>query len=103
MDILGLAQTWLLDHWQQEVTTIQNAPVAFLVLMVLCAFGWRLVFAHRFRSHDIRADAQQALIGRLESDVAEYKDRLNGASPDEVRAKIEALEAKVAQLDKPKA
>jgi hypothetical protein len=81
-----------MDHFIKyilgEIRVICGAPLAFLIaLSVLVGGAWSAInwrFAEIIESKD--------------GIIALYKERLNGASPDQAKAKIEALEAQVSAL-----
>lgn len=89
----------LADYVLGEFAVIGEAPVAFFV-SVLLAGGliWRTVEWH-FKTRLENSASTQAL---LERQLADYRDKLDGATPQEARAKIEALETRVNVLEGPR-
>ena len=77
--------------WQQFTLVVQ-IPVPFLTTIL--ASGWLiwLVVKHTFDTRLANADSTKQL---LERQLQEYRDKLSGASPDEARARMDALEARL--------
>jgi hypothetical protein len=79
----------LLDQWQ----VIADAPAIFaMAVLVVAALIWiamRWAYGARIQHKDAQIALQQAQID-------DYRRKLDGASPDEARARIAALE-KIAQ------
>jgi hypothetical protein len=71
-----------------EIRVIRGAPLVFMIaLSVLLVGAWSTI-DWRFAK----------IIEGKDGIIALYKERLNGASPDQAKAKIEALEAQVSAL-----
>jgi len=71
-----------------EMRVIRGAPIAFsTALLVLLSVAWTAV-NWRF----------SGIIENKDGIIALYRERLNGASPDQAKAKIEELEAQVSSL-----
>ena len=71
-----------------EMRVIANAPAAFLAaLLVLSGAMWWAI-SWRY----------SGVIENKDGIIALYKERLNGASPDQAKAKIEGLETQVSML-----
>jgi hypothetical protein len=87
-------QNWL-DALKQEIAAVAAAPVTFvIVLMVVIAAVWGgLHWTYR----TVLANKDQR-IAVLERRVAEYRDKLSGATADEARRRIDALEAEIETL-----
>jgi hypothetical protein len=81
----------LLDQWQ----VIAGAPAIFImaILLVAVAIWIALRWAYGTRLHN-----KDALIDLQVAQLNDYKDKLSGASPDQAKARIEALETQVQQL-----
>lgn len=77
--------------WEQFVT-VGNAPVPFIAAVLFS--GWLIWLAVRreYATRLANADSTQAL---LERQLQDYKDKLSGATPDEARARLDALEARI--------
>lgn len=80
--------------WKQ-IVMVWNAPVPFLASWLLgCWIIWKFLtgrFADRLGSKD-------SLIALRDAQLQDYKDKLSGATPDEARAQIKALEHQVAAM-----
>jgi hypothetical protein len=87
----NLMQT-LRDNW----AVIAQAPWAFLVVTVLLAGTiWLVVKA-------LKAEQVGSLEARLklrDDEIADYKRKLDGASPQQAHDRIEALERRIGQLE----
>ena len=71
-----------------EVSLIKQAPVIFITaLLVLTVIAWRAL-AWRYKG----------IIDAKDGIIALYKERLNGATPDQAKAKIDELEQRVKRL-----
>lgn len=78
-----------------EGKVIQQAPVIFCTALILSG---GLIFAY-FRQHF--AGRLGDLEGRLklrDDQIADYKSKLNGASPDEARSRLDRLEARLQEI-----
>ncbi len=76
----------------QEWPVITGAPIiACSALVAITLFVWAIV-QWSFKARMDSRDAEIALIQRQRDD---YKDKLNGASPDEAKARMDALEARL--------
>ncbi len=65
-----------------------------LMLAILVVIVWR-VLAHNYAE---RLASKDGIIQLRDAQLADYKDKLNGATPEAAKAKIEALEHEVAAL-----
>src|SRR2546430_6876556 len=80
--MIDLFKTYVLDQWRMILTT---APVPFFMsLLVIAALLWFVAVWGYGRENSL-----------LRQQVADYKDRLNGATPDQAKAKIDDLEKRV--------
>lgn len=90
MDFMALANSL----WQQFVT-VWNAPVPFIAAVLLSWFViWKIIrreFANRLADAASRLELAEARVG-------DYERKLSGASPDEARAEIQALQEAVRRL-----
>lgn len=82
---------FILKHFEEGLRVIREAPAAALLLFVIGVIAGLL---WRGRQVSIINERLKAKDDRL----AEYKEKLSGASPDEAVKMIEALQAKVARL-----
>ena len=78
-----------------EIDVIMKSPIPFLLsLTVITILIWR-VLAWRYA---VIIDGYEAR-NKLQADqIADYKAKLSGASPDEAKARLDALETMVAEL-----
>lgn len=89
-----------MPQWMQDLTTgwpmIRANIPTFIVLTVLI-FGvvWWLM---DWRYGGIIAN-RDSEISSLKTQKDEYKDKLNGATPDQAKARIDALEARLARVE----
>lgn len=73
----------------QQFSTFLAAPVPFLLVLAIVAIGiWRY-FVHHYSG---RLDAKDALLTLRQAQLDDYKEKLSGASPEEARARVDALE-----------
>jgi hypothetical protein len=89
---LNVVANWLKGEWG----VITQAPIAFLASVLVVAFViWKIVqreFANRLANADSKYELARAR-------VEDYERKLQGASPDEARAKVQALEARLQNLE----
>ena len=78
-----------------ELAVIKGAPIiSIAALIVVIIAVWAIVnFAYR-----AVFSSKNSQIELLNAQVADYKDKLNGASADQVKARIEALEQQVRSI-----
>lgn len=77
------------------IDPLRTNPVAWLVLtLVQSTIIWK-VFSY-FNSNSNESIRSQLDLAR--DQLADYKDKLNGASPDEARHRVKVLEEKIAHL-----
>lgn len=85
----------LIDTLKANWSVIAQAPLAFAIwTLALIGIIWVIV-AH------LKSNQIEALDGRLklrDDEISDYKRKLSGASPDEAKARIEALELAVSHL-----
>jgi hypothetical protein len=80
----------------EQLGVIQAAPVPFFVA-VLAVFG--LVWTAVSWSYSTILSSKNSQIELLDRQVADYKDKLSGATPTEAKAKIDDLEARLARIE----
>lgn len=78
-----------------EFSIIKQSPVSFFVCLTLISGAiWRIIswrYSATIDSYEAR--------NRLQADqIADYKIKLSGASPDEAKARLDGLEASVSKL-----
>jgi hypothetical protein len=83
------------DRLRQEARAIASAPIlAAMVLIAALVAIWGVLHW----SYRAALSNKDSHIAFLERRVAEYRDRLGGATPDEARKRIEALETELKSL-----
>jgi hypothetical protein len=75
---------FITEQWSE----IQKAPAIFMVALVLVAWGAYLFARFQVKERIALRDEQ----------LASYKEKLSGASPDEAKARIDGLEATLKRL-----
>lgn len=76
----------------EQVAMVMNAPIPFLLVIAAVAIGiWQLV-KREFATRLANAESTIALQDRQ---LEDYKSKLDGATPDEARARIDALERRI--------
>ncbi|WP_293680067.1 hypothetical protein [uncultured Phenylobacterium sp.] len=85
----------LIEQLQSEWPVIQQAPLTFVLLAVAAAaLAWATSsWLHRNQIGDLKER-----IGLKDDVITDYKRKLDGASPDEAKDRIAALERLVAPL-----
>lgn len=80
----------------EELDVLMGAPVTFsIALMLVCGLCW---FALRWRYEGVNASLRERIENRDEK-LADYKSKLDGASPDEAKKRIDFLEEKLKSLE----
>jgi hypothetical protein len=87
--------TELLTKLAQEWAVIQAAPFSFFVTWLLASVISFLVLRWSLGAVNSRLKAEISL---LERQLGDYREKLEGRSPDEAKAKIEELEAKIGRI-----
>lgn len=88
MDELG---SW----FAHELEMISQAPVFFLTAVAAVGFAiWKVIEWHFQTRLENAASTNKLLEDRLQ----DYKDKLSGATPEEARARMDALEARIEAL-----
>ena len=76
----------------KEWPTLQGATVSVVTIAIAATvFGW---VSGRFM-YGQRIEGLKEALGNADRKIAEYKDKLNGATPEEVKARIDTLEAQL--------
>lgn len=80
---------------RDQAVTAWSAPVPFLAALALAIFAiyWFLNHTYKTRIEDLKSN-----LSLKDAQVQSYKDKLDGASPDEAKARIDILEAKFAEI-----
>ena len=81
----------LLDQWQ----VIVGAPAIFIMALIVASI---LVWLAMRWAYETSTKHRQTLIALKDAQLADYQQKLGGASPDEAKARIEKLESQVAAL-----
>jgi hypothetical protein len=80
--------------WMQ-IVMVWRAPVPFLALAIAIWFLVRWHFSGAYQTRLANAESTKEL---LERQLQEYRDKLSGASPDEAKARLDALESRIDAL-----
>ena len=80
--------------WNQ-FGTVAHAPVPLLAALIL---SWMLILWVFRRLFQNRIDNLQSLTDLREAQLQDYKDKLNGASPDQAKARMDALESRLFEV-----
>jgi hypothetical protein len=83
---------WL-SNIAQEWTVIQSAPLSFVTVSAIAAVVIWFIVNGIYSIRLANKDGEISLLMRQRDD---YKDKLGGASPDQAKAKIDALEKRIA-------
>jgi hypothetical protein len=84
----------LVGSVSRQFETVLSAPVPFLILISLVGlFIWRYLH-HHFNG---RMSDKDSLLQLRDAQIQDYKEKLSGATPDEAKARIEALEVRLNQ------
>jgi hypothetical protein len=81
----------LLDQW----TAIAASPAIFLMAVIVTTV---LVWLALRWAYSSRIDSLNDLLRLRDGQVDDYKQKLSGASPDQAKARMDALEQQIAQL-----
>jgi hypothetical protein len=76
----------------QQFSTVLAAPIPFLLVVGFVAFGIWKFLAHHYSG---RLDAKDDLLALRQAQLDDYKEKLSGASPEEARARVDALEQRI--------
>lgn len=87
---------WLLTNFTKEAGVIFDAPYSFAIALIFCCvLVWHGI-DWRYRK---QLDDANSSIKLLERENADYKRKLDGASPDEAKQRLEAFEARVKRME----
>lgn len=84
------------EKFQKEWAVISGAPLTFIAA-VAAATTFLGGVIYKIDSETL--SAKDATIETLKTEIESYKEKLSGASPEEAKARFDALEAKVAKLE----
>ncbi|MBX6425124.1 MAG: hypothetical protein IRZ09_04290 [Variibacter sp.] len=80
---------------RQEVETVGSAPIAFLIIVVVAGV---VMWAVLQLSYGAVLSGKNAQIAFLERRLGEWREKMGGMSPDEAKARMQALETQVKAL-----
>lgn len=75
-----------------QFVTAWNSPVPFLAAVLL---GWLMMRSYYAAHYKERLEAKDATIEHKDYLLQDYKEKLSGATPDEAKQRLDALEAAV--------
>ena len=85
----------LLDRLLPQLTALKSVWGPFLIAAVIVGVLVYKFLDHQFRN---RLDSKDSLLTLKDAQLADYMAKLSGATPDEARARIDALEERVARI-----
>jgi hypothetical protein len=91
--MLELFQTHIIGQWRM----IMNAPVPYVMTTIVVALA---IWAAHVWAYGRRLEKKDDTIALLDREITDYKRKLDGASPDQAKEKIESLERKVEQFSR---
>jgi hypothetical protein len=83
------------ERLRQEASALASAPILAAVALVVALVA---IWAALHWSYQLALSSRDTRIVFLERRLAEYRDRLGAASPDEIRKRIDALETELRTL-----
>ena len=90
--------TFLLKEW----AVVAPGPVTFVAVVILLGmaiwFAAKFTYSERLTRKDELIATKDIQIALQERQIAEYKDKLQGASPNEARAMIDGLQVEIEKL-----
>ena len=91
----GMGIQDILDWLGGQFAVIAQAPLVYIATIAAVAFViWRIVEWH-FKT---RLENSASTVDLLNERLQDYKEKLSGATPDEARARMDALEARIEAL-----
>lgn len=79
----------------EQAVAVWNAPIPFLAAIIFV--GWLIWLGMRAHYRG-RLESKDGLIALKDGQLQDYKDKLSGATPDEARARLDALESRIDAL-----
>ena len=79
----------------EQFLTVLSAPVPFLLVVGTVAFAIWKFLTHYYEG---RISAKDDLLALRQAQIDDYKNKLDGATPDAAKARIDALEERIEQL-----
>ncbi len=92
----------LIEYLSKEGRLVLQAPAVFLIAVVLCAvviwtaMGW--AYSARFEGQAASLSSLEDRLKLKDEKIASYKEKLSGATPEEARSRIDALELQIKAL-----
>ena len=86
----------VLDDIRKELPIVMGAPISVAILCIIAA---GIVFSFVKFLDSSSLSAKDATIETLKTEVEDYRSKLSGATPDEAKAKISALESRISLLE----
>ena len=86
---------WIIQRFVAEAAVIGAAPMTFTLAAIV--IGW-LIYLFLRSQFATRLDNAASTIALREAQLDDYKQKLSGATPDEAKARIDALETQVNRL-----
>jgi hypothetical protein len=79
----------------QQFAAVSEAPVPFFLVVALVGFGiWKFLNHH----YSGRISTKDDLLTLRQAQIDDYKAKLDGATPDAAKARMDALEARIAEI-----
>lgn len=90
------------EYLGSEWSVISGAPLTFVVSLALAGvLLWLLaswIYKNRIEDRESRISNKDGEIAILQRRLEEYQSKLDGASPDEAKARLDALESRIDAL-----
>jgi hypothetical protein len=86
----------IISKFAEQAAVIKAAPYPF-ILAVALVIGVIWVIVNYFYSNTL--SSKNAQLELADRQIADYKQKLGGASPDEAKMRIDALEKRLAQME----
>jgi hypothetical protein len=87
---------WIKTYFLEEWDVLTSAPFTFLLATIVT--GSLIWLAMRWRYEGI-IDTLKSRLAAKDDKITDYKEKLEGASPDEAKAVIDALEKRLEKLE----
>ena len=92
----------IISELQREWGVISDAPwVSICFVSLIASILWavfQFIYHNRFISKELVLSHKDAEIHLLERQLSDYREKLNGASPEEARRRVEELEARLRKI-----
>lgn len=87
----------------EQFALVMAAPIPFIVIMMpfVIAIWWfvNAQYSARLDSSTARLEMKSELLSLREAKLADYKEKLDGASPDAAKARIDALDRRLQDIE----